>query len=238
MNIPRQLLLDLSHRTALGRDDFLVAPSNEAAVKLVDDWPDWPAHAVLLVGPEGSGKSHLATVWQVRAKAPLIALGELTTPKAPELLSSGALALEYDEAKAFDETALFHTLNLARQQGGHVLLTSRLAPHLWKVKLPDLASRLKALPLVHISAPDDALLRGVLVKLFMDRQINVDEAVVSYMLTRMARSLAAARSLVAEIDRAAMVEKAEITRPFVARIMAAHESPELFSSDTFKEDGA
>src|SRR5664279_33868 len=110
MNIPRQLLLDLSHRTALGRDDFLVAPSNEAAVKLVDDWPDWPAHAVLLVGPEGSGKSHLATVWQVRAKAPLIALGELTTPKAPELLSSGALALEYDEAKAFDETALFLSL--------------------------------------------------------------------------------------------------------------------------------
>jgi len=118
---------------------------------------------------------------------------------------------------------------LARQQGGQVLLTSRLEPRLWQLKLPDLASRLKALPLVHISAPDDALLRGVLVKLFADRQISVDEAVVSYMLTRMARSLAAARSLVAEIDRAAMVEKAEITRPFVARVMAAHESPDLFN---------
>ena len=229
MNIPSQLLLDLSHRTALGRDDFLVAPSNAAAVKLVDDWPDWPAHAAVLVGPEGAGKSHLATVWQVRAKAPLIALHELTTPNAPALLSSGALALEHDEGRGFDETALFHTLNLARQQGGQVLLTSRLEPRLWQVKLPDLASRLKALPLVHISAPDDALLRGVLVKLFADRQINVDEAVVSYMLTRMARSLAAARSLVAEIDRAAMVEKAEITRPFVARVMAAHESPDFFN---------
>ena len=231
MSVPRQLLLDLPLRTALGRDDFLVAPSNAAAVKLVDDWPNWPAHAALLVGPEGSGKSHLANVWQGRSKATLLPLSELTIATVPQLIDCGALCLELSDKANFDETALFHALNLARQNGGHILLTSRIEPAGWQVRLPDLVSRLRAIPVIHIQPPDDILPRGVIVKLFADRQINVDEALVSYMLMRMPRSLAAARTLVSEIDRQAMIEKAEITRHFVGRMIASLESPDLFDSD-------
>ena len=147
-----------------------------------------------------------------------------------ELFASKALCLEDIEVGQFDETMLFHALNLARQEGGHVLLSSRLEPAQWQVKLPDLASRLKALPVVHILPPDDALLRAVLVKQFADRQIVVDEALIGYMILRMPRSAAAARALVAEIDRQAMVERAEITRPFVAKVMARVESPDLFTT--------
>ena len=228
MNTPQQLLLDLPLRAALGRDDFLVAPSNSAAVKLVDDWPDWPSYAACLVGPEGAGKSHLATVWQVRAAAKLCAFADLKVDAVPELLATGALCLELDQTKAFDETALFHALNFARQHGAKILLTSRPLPSVWNTKLLDLASRLKAIPVVQIAPPDDALLRGVLVKLFTDRQIIIDEALLSYMLARMPRSLAAARRLVSEIDRQAMIQKAEITKPFVGRVLADFENPELF----------
>jgi len=229
MSNPRQLLLDLPQRAALGRDDFLVAPSNAAAVKLIDDWPEWPSNAAVLVGHEGAGKSHLANVWQGRASARILPLSELTIEATPELLDSGALCLEH--GGAFDETALFHALNFARQNAAHVLLTSRLEPKAWGVRLPDLASRLNALPMVQIALPDDALLRGVLVKLFADRQINVDDALVSYMLTRMPRSLGAARLLVAAIDQQAMLERAEVTKVFVGRVMAALESPDFFDSE-------
>ncbi len=231
MNSPRQLLLDLPQRTAMGRDDFLVAPSNAAAVKLVDDWPDWPAHAGFLVGPEGSGKSHLAHVWQRKSAARIMPLNMLSTIDVPEMLASGALCLESEHGESFNETALFHALNHAKQNMGSVLLTSRSEASTWLIKLPDLVSRLKAIPVVHIAPPDDVLLRGVLVKLFSDRQINVDEALVSYMLARMPRSLAAARYLVTEIDNQALIEKAEVTRPFVGRVIAALESPRLFDAD-------
>ena len=225
-----QLLLDLPLRAALGREDFLVAPSNEAAVRLVDEWPNWPTHGAILVGPAGCGKSHLVRVWQSRSHAE-VATGTTTTTEAlPDLFANKALCLEDIDVGQFDETMMFHALNLARQERGHVLLTSRLEPALWQVKLADLASRLKALPVVHILPPDDALLRAVLVKQFVDRQIVVDEALIGYMILRMPRSAAAARALVAEIDRQAMVEKAEITRPFVAKVMARVESPDLFTT--------
>jgi len=231
MNSPRQLLLDLPHRIAMGRDDFLVAESNSAAVKLIDDWPHWPAHAGLLVGPEGSGKSHLAQVWQMKSGAKIMPLSDLPIMNIPQILEAGALCLEHVQGRQFDETALFHALNHAKQNGGSILLTSREEASAWLIKLPDLDSRLKAIPMVRIEPPNDSLLRGVLVKLFADRQINVDESLVSYMLTRMPRSLAAARYLVTEIDNQALVEKAEVTRPFVGRVIAALESPRLFEID-------
>lgn len=224
----RQLAFNLPHRQALGRDDFLVAGSNEAAVALVDQWPAWPANAVMLIGPPGSGKSHLTEVWRQRAKAKRIQASEIQVAAAPELLLGGALALEDVSESNFDETALFHLLNLAKQQSASVLLTARARPQQWKITLPDLASRLRALPSAEILPPDDALLRGVLVKLFLDRQISAEETTISYMLTRMPRSLEAARTLVDEIDRRALEEKAEVTRPFVARIMSDFNAPELF----------
>ena len=224
-----QLLLDLTHRAALGRDDFLVAPSNEAAVRLVDEWPKWPTHAAILVGPEGTGKNHLAHVWQARSHAEIAAARDVTKESLPRLFMHKSLCLEDIESDNFDEMMMFHALNLARQEGGHVLLSSRVDPLLWHIKLPDLASRLKALPLVHILPPDDTLLRGILVKQFGDRQIVLDEATISYMIVRMARSAAAARALVMKIDRQAMMEKAEVTRPFVAKVMARMANPDLFT---------
>ncbi len=225
-----QLLLDLPLRIASGRDDFLVASSNEAAVRLVDEWPQWPTHGVILVGPAGCGKSHLAQVWQARSKAAIASAQLISKENLPGYFRSKALCIEDIAAEQFDELMMFHALNFAQQEAGHVLLSSRFDPLLWQVKLPDLASRLKALPLVYIMSPDDALLRGILVKQFADRQIGVDEAMISYMMLRMPRSAAAARALVAEIDREAMIQKAEVTRPFLTKVMAKLESPELFTT--------
>ena len=223
----RQLVLELPHRQALGRDDFLVTDSNRAAVALIDDWPAWPSHAAIIVGPAGSGKSHLVEVWRQHSKAARIAATEIRVETAPENLLSGALAIE-DVAAPLNERGLFHLLNLASQNNGSILLTAQTRPEAWKIALPDLLSRLKAIPVLEILPPDDALLRGVLVKLFFDRQIAADEATISFMLTRMPRSLGAARLLVAEIDRRALEERAEVTRPFVARVLADFSAPELF----------
>jgi chromosomal replication initiation ATPase DnaA len=225
-----QLALGLPHREALGRDDFLAADSNAAALRLIDEWPHWPTHAAVLVGPNGSGKTHLAAVWQARSHAKLLPAKDLMKDNVPDHLAGNALCLEDVQPGGFDEVALFHLLNAARQQGAHVLMTSAVDPTGWNVKLPDLTSRIKALPSVSILPPDDALLRGVLVKLFTDRQIAVDEALISYLTLRMPRSLSAAGELVAEIDRAAMAEKAEVTRPFVARILLRMDSPNLFTT--------
>ena len=222
----RQLALELPHRPAMGRDDFLVTASNTAAVSLIDHWPDWPAHAALLVGPPGSGKSHLVEVWRQRSGAARIAAAELTTEQAPALLSGHALAVE-DAGGGVDERSLFHLLNLAKQQNSSVLLTAQRLPEFWGIALPDLLSRLRAIPVVEILPPDDALLRGVLVKLFFDRQLGAEESTISFMVTRMPRSLGAARMLVAEIDRRALEERAEVTRPFVARVLGDFSVPEL-----------
>jgi len=228
---PEQLLLDLPHRVATGRDDFLVSPANASAVRLVDEWPVWPSYGALLIGPQGSGKSHLARVWQAKSGAQVLAARSLMTEDVPQALAGKALVLEDVAQSEFDETMLFHACNQARQVGGHLLLTSVQDLASWVVKLPDLASRLNSFPVVRIGAPDDALLRGVLVKLFADRQIAVDEALISYMVLRMPRSLDAARKLVAEIDRLALAEKAEVTRSFVSRVLGKLTSPGLFNDD-------
>ena len=231
MTKPQQLLLDLPHRPAMGRDDFLVTGSNSAAVALIDEWPHWPSHAAILVGPRGSGKSHLSNVWQQTSNAKALPLAELSTAEVAPLLNDNALVLEDATPGKFDQTALFHALNHARQQKGHILLTSELEPLAWNVTLPDLASRLAAIPLVNILPPDDALMRGVLVKLFTDRQIGVDESLISYILARMPRSLQDSQKLVAEVDRQALLAKAEITRPFVAKIMSEVFVPDLFNQE-------
>ena len=222
----RQLVLDLAHRAALSREDFLVSPSNAAAVAMIDRWPDWPAPALALAGPPGSGKSHLAEIWRQRSGGLTIAAAQLSVAQVPDLIAHGAIAVE-DAGPGTDETALFHLLNFARQQAVPMLITSRLQPAHWTIGIPDLLSRLRAMPVIEIGAPDDALLRGVLVKLFADRQLAIGETVISYLVARMPRSLEAARAIVAEIDLGALREKAEVTRPFAARILAGFAAPGL-----------
>ena len=229
-----QLTLDLALRPALGRDDFLVATSNSAAVALVDQWPHWPAHAALILGAAGSGKSHLAHVWQGRTGAHIAPLSALTIETVPAFLATGAVVLEDATPENIPETALFHLLNLAKANDGHVLLTATMAPEGWGITLPDLRSRLVAIPTVTIAQPDDALLRGVLVKLFADRQIAIDESLVNFLLMRMPRSLGFAREIVARIDEAALEQGAEVTRPFVRRVLQDHLEPGLLDDDVNK----
>jgi chromosomal replication initiation ATPase DnaA len=221
-NRPRQLALALEHAESFAREDFLSGPSNAVALALVDAWPDWSHRTVMLTGPEGSGKSHLAAIWAQTAGARLIAARALEEASVPSALATGALVVEDVVAGAFDERALFHLLNLAREHDAFALLTARTAPVTFAVR--DLASRLKALPLVAMMPPDDTLLRAVLVKLFADRQLAVDEALIGYVATRIERSFAAARAVVARLDDEALRHKRPLTRAFAAEVLRASES--------------
>ena len=214
-----QLALNLPHRMALAREDFLVSPANEQAVALIDRWPAWLAPALILIGPPGSGKTHLAQVWQGMSGAALCRAQDVIVPAVPKLVGASALIVEDLPGPNLDETALFHLLNLAREEKSFLLLTSRLHPASWSLSLKDLASRLNAMPLALLREPDDALLRGILVKLFSDRQIAVDEATIAYMLSHMERSADTARALVDLIDRRSLEEGAPVNRSFVARIL-------------------
>jgi chromosomal replication initiation ATPase DnaA len=218
MGPPLQLALALPHSESFARDDFLEGPSNRAALALIERWPDWPARAVALVGPNGAGKSHLAAIWANNAGARFLSARALALATLPGALATGALVIEDLADGELDERPLFHLLNLAREQEAHILITARTAPAGWAIQLPDLASRLRAIPAVTITAPDDALLRAVLVKLFADRQLEVDESVVAYLASRLDRSLAAARSAVDVLDQAALRQKRPVTRALAAEL--------------------
>jgi chromosomal replication initiation ATPase DnaA len=216
---PRQLALALGHAESFAREDFLSGPSNAAALAMIERWPDWPAQGMVLLGPEGCGKSHLAAIWAQAAGARFLAARALSAEALPGALATGALVVEDIAPAAIDERALFHLLNLAREERAFVLFTARTAPPGWPIGLRDLASRLKALPVVTLGAPDDALLRAVLVKLFGDRQLAVDESLVGYLAKRIERSVAAARAIVAELDREAMRQKRPLSRPLAAEVL-------------------
>lgn len=216
----QQLVLALPHREALGAEDFLVSDSNAAAVALVDNWPDWPMPAAIIVGPAGSGKSHLAHVWQLKSNARIVAAADITVDQIPDYATHPAIVVE-DVESLSDQTALFHLLNLVREQRLPVLLTSRHRPGDLNFSLPDLLSRLKALPLAHISAPDENVLRAVMIKLFSDRQIAVEPHVIDYLIVRMERSMASAVALVAEIDRQSLASKRSATRALAASALTA-----------------
>ncbi|CAH1667237.1 P-loop NTPase family protein [Chelatococcus asaccharovorans] len=214
--IPRQLTLDLPVETRQGADDFLVGPANAAAHSLVEAWPHWPDPVLLLVGPEGSGKTHLATIWRERTGAVVIAAGDLNDRTLEDTLraaamSGNAIVIEDCDSGRVDEHALFHLLNIVRARGS-ALLTARSLPGAWGLAVPDLLSRLRLAALAETGPPDDALLRAVLVKLIVDRQLMVDAGVVETVLTRMERSFAAAQRIVAALDREALSRGRRITR--------------------------
>jgi len=215
---PCQLVLALGHAESFAREDFLAGPSNAAALALVERWPDWPARVMAMVGPEGSGKSHLAAVWAETAGARVLAARLLGATDLPAAFSTGALVLEDLDPATLDERALFHLLNLAREEGAFVLMTARIPPPAFPVVLGDLASRLRAVPAVTLAPPDDALLRSLIVKLAADRQLSVDEALVNYLATRIERSFAAARAAVNRIDQEAMRQHRPVTRALAAEL--------------------
>ena len=214
----RQLALALDHDESFEREDFLEGPSNETALRLVESWPDWPGRAVALVGPQGAGKSHLAAIWAAQAGARFLSARALDTARLPDALATGALVVEDLSDGLIDERALFHLLNLAREEDAFLLLTTRQAPANWTVAINDLGSRLRALPVVTLMPPDDVLLRAVLVKIFADRQLAVDESLVAYLATHIDRSFAAAHAAVAALDAEALRAQRPVTRALAAAL--------------------
>lgn len=223
---PAQLVLDLPLRPATGAGDFLVSRSNGAAIALIDRWPDWPHPAALIVGPPSSGKSHLAAVWQERTRAPLVAAGGIADATVEAYRAAGhpALVVEDIDRGIASERVLFHLLNHAREGRGHLLLTSRTQPGEIDVKLPDLRSRLRALAPVAIGEPDEALLAALIVKLFADRQLDIDPGVVAYMLRRLERSFEATVKAVEAVDRLALAKRTRVTRQLVGTVLDEHGS--------------
>jgi chromosomal replication initiation ATPase DnaA len=216
-----QLAFDLPWRSADGAEDFLVAPSNEAAVGWIDRWPDWPAGGLVLTGPAASGKSHLAGLWRRRVgAAPLLLAG--LAERAPAALAAVAPRFLLDPAMPApgEEEPLLHLLNIVRERQGSLLLIAETLPSLWPVALPDLRSRLLALPHVAIGAPDDALLGALLVKLFRDRGLKPGPGLVQYLLRRVERSGAAVRQLVAALDGAALAAGRPVSLSLARAVLA------------------
>lgn len=224
----RQLPLDLPPVENRTRDDFLVGGANEAALALIDAWPEWPARAVALVGPAGAGKSHLAALFHEASGAPILKAAELSIERVPQALARGALVLEDLGEGAIEEAALFHLLNLVHEERAHLLVTSRELPAALAERLAtrDLASRLRLMPVVRLGAPDDHLLAAVAVKLFADRQIIPDEALISYLMARVERSYAAIGELIAELDREALARKRPLTRALASELLRLRDAPD------------
>lgn len=215
-----QLVLDLPHRAALGVHDFLISPSNRAAAEMIDLWPHWPHASVAVVAPPHAGKTHLGNVWRLKSGAARLEASTLREADVPAAAAHGAVLVEDLHAGIADERALFHLLNLVREHKLSMLLTSRTPPGELEASLPDLRSRLRALPLVNIEPPDEALLKAVLVKHFTDRQLTVEPEVIAYIALRMERSMEAAATIVAEIDRVAMASHRKVTRALAAEVLA------------------
>lgn len=213
-----QLLLDLAQRPALGAEDFLISSANRAAASAIDQWPHWPQASMLVVAPPRAGKTHLGNVWRLKSGAKRLSADALREDDIA--FSGGALLVEDLHAGIANERVLFHLLNLVRERKLSMLLTSRIPPGELKVELPDLRSRLRALPVVAIANPDEALLKAVLVKQFADRQLTVEPHVVNHIALHMEQSMQAAATVVAEIDRTAMSTHRKVTRALAAEVLA------------------
>jgi chromosomal replication initiation ATPase DnaA len=214
---PEQLPLTFAHEPASGRDDLVISDPVSAAASIVDRWPDWPSPVVILVGPPGSGKSHLADVWRKKSDA-----GSISPPAGSDAVlkaGEGPVLFEDADRAGFDETTLFHVINAVRANRTSLLITSRTWPASWNVSLPDLTSRLKAATVVEIGPPDDAALTQILFKLFADRQILVDDRLIAYIVSRMERSLAAAQAIVERLDHLALAQGVKISRALAAKVL-------------------
>lgn len=218
-----QLAIALPRLDARGRDDFMVSSSNAMAVSLIDGWPAWPDNRLALVGPDASGKSHLAAVWAAPLGARTVAARDVTAGAAPDLAAGPLVVEDVDRAvgagSAATEEALFHLWNACAGGGHGLLLTGRAMPVDWPVALPDLRSRLTSLTPAVIDDPDDMLLSVVLLKLFADRQLQVKPALIGFLLPRIERSFAAARSLVDTLDRESLARGVPVNQALARAVL-------------------
>ena len=215
----RQLPLDLTLEPRFGEEDFLVSQSNADAYAIIDAWPDWGSRMVFLAGPAASGKTHLATIWASRAGARSLSARGLGQADLPALAAAGAVVVEDIERPGLDEAALFHLINLAQEREAFLLITGDRAPSELGIATPDLLSRLRRMPMVRIAAPDDALIKALFVKLFVDRQLVVDTTLVDYLCLRTERSFSAGREIVERLDREAMARGRRLSRPLAAQVL-------------------
>ena len=217
----RQLAFDLPSTAAMTRADFFVSPSNAVALQVVDGWQSWPGRKLLLIGPEGSGKTHLARVWAGLADAVILDARTLADVDLAPLAGTPVAVEDADHLPPAAEAALFHLHNIVTP-GGALLLTAKAPPRDWGLALPDLISRMQAAPLARLEAPDDALLSAVLVKLFADRQVAVPPNLIPYLISRMPRSVGAARTLVTALDARSLAGARPITRALAGEVLDSH----------------
>jgi chromosomal replication initiation ATPase DnaA len=216
---PHQLTFDLPVQPRFGRADFLVSSCNKTAFEMIERWPGWPDRVLILLGPPGSGKSHLGAIWAARARARVMTGSSLAESEPDALAAPGAVLFEDADRMPAGEAELFHLLNRVRDGGGSMVVTARRWPDRWGLVTMDLLSRLRLAPAVEIGAPDDALVRAVLVKLFLDRQLAVDTQLIDYLALRIERSLDAARAIVARLDHEALIRNRPVTRALAAELL-------------------
>jgi len=215
----RQLALDWPHVASFAREDFLAAPENAEALRLIDGWPRCASSTMLLIGPKGSGKSHLASIWAGIAQARAVRGDGLKGADLVDLASGPALLIDDVDLVDGAEAELFHLLNLLKENGAGALMTASRAADAWGLRTPDLLSRLRLAPIVRLGEPDLELMRAVLFKLFSDRQLAVEPAVVAYIALRLERSLDAARAVVEALDAEALARKKPVTRALAAEVL-------------------
>ena len=223
---PRQLALELSLAPSFREEDFLLAHSNNVALAMLRRWPHWPGRRLIIAGPTGSGKSHLAAIFAQRAQARMLRGGAIRLADVPLLAHAPALVIDDADRAPIEETALFHLLNLMDERGHFVVMTARTAPDAWGLTTPDLLSRLRLAPLVPLEPPDEALVHDVLVKLFADHQLVVEPPVVAWLTRHLERSLGAARAAVQKLDREALALGRRITRPLASTVLSLHDDGE------------
>jgi chromosomal replication initiation ATPase DnaA len=219
----RQLRLELRRPASWRREAFIVTATNAVGVRAVDAWPNWHGGCLALIGPEGSGKTHLAHIWAERAGASVLQSGEAASTLGLARLQGRPVLFEDADRGAPDE-GLFHLINMAGADGGALLLTARSAPSAWPTALPDLRSRLNALPVAELPAPDDAILEGVLTKLFLERNIKPADDLIPYLLRRIERSIPRAEEIVARLDETADAEQRAVSRSLARQILEIDDS--------------
>jgi chromosomal replication initiation ATPase DnaA len=217
--LSRQFRLKLDRTETFRREDFVVSPSNAEAVKVVDSWPGWHGGALALIGPEGSGKSHLAVAWAAAAGAAVIpARGKVDLGA---LRGRPVLYEDADRDRTRRDEILFHLFNMAAVAGGGLLLTGRTPPSGWSAALPDLRSRLNAVTVAQLEEPDDAILESILRKFFRERNIRPTEDVFAYLLRRIERSAPKALEMVQRLDEASDAEGRPVSRALARQILEA-----------------